>query len=346
MSDVNTQVEFQLSTIIRYLVYIGLIVGFGLVIRDYYDQLENIVTVLQGASWYGIGIAVTLLVGTLIVQAQLFRSLYHLFGLPSSLVRIGSLYLMTRFINVAVPSGGLAGMAPFIQDAKKRDLPQGQIIIINLTYIILWYSAFALFLMIGLIELFIVGQLAWFEVVAGITLFVIIIALIGIVISAGLIPKRLLGMITGLLARYGRYTKRPTDKLLERITAFVDELHAAFDALQYAAPYVWLRLFGLALLNELLNLSVLFTLSWTFNLPFQYGTLVAAYSIGILFFILSPTPGGLGFVEGILLLVFTSLGHTQEGALLLMLSYRGITFWLPFLLGFIVTLLSRLREMT
>ena len=57
--------------------------------------------------------------------------------------------------------------------------------------------------------------------------------------------------------------------------------------------------------------------------------------MSVLFYIVSPTPGGLGFVEGALILVLTSLGVPQAGATVVTLAYRGITFWLPFLLGFV-----------
>jgi hypothetical protein len=53
-----------------------------------------------------------------------------------------------------------------------------------------------------------------------------------------------------------------------------------------------------------------------------------------LFFVMTPTPGGLGFVEGILILVMSSLDVPNESALVITLAYRGLTFWLPFILGF------------
>lgn len=324
-----------------YLFYVLVVLLFGLLIRDYFDQLESIAAVLKHATWYGLVVAVCLLIGSLLTQSQLFRALYKMFGFPSTLSHLWKLYLSTRFINVIFPSGGLAGMAPFIHDAKQRNLPQSNVIVINITYIILWYSAFSVFLIVGLIELFIVGQLVWFEVVAGVTLFIVTILMVGGMVAAYLTPGQLHSFVARLFDGYGRITHHSLPKQRQAALTFINELHTAFDALKEATPHVWLRLFLLAILNELLNLAILFVLSWTFDLPFRYGTLVAAYSIGFLFFILSPTPGGLGFVEGILLLVFKSVGHTQEGALILMLSYRGITFWLPFLLGFGVVATNR-----
>lgn len=338
---VARQRTIQPRHIFMALMYAGMLYAFSYIINEYIDQLGSIVQIMSQATWYGLGLAIILIIAALGVQAHLFQRLYNLFDLPTKLSRIWSLYLITRFVNVAIPSGGLAGMAPFIQDARKRKLPQGKIIIINLTYIILWYSAFALFLTIGLIELFIIGELAWFEVGAGVTLFVMTILLVIGLVTAGFAPLRLKKVIGSVFDVYGRITKRPTRFIRQKSDTFINELNTAFITLKNAERHEWVYLFGFALLNEILYLSVLFVVSWTFKQPFQYGTLVAAYSISILFFILSPTPGGLGYVEGILLLVLGAVGHSEEGAVVIMLAYRGITFWLPFLLGFAVTLTSR-----
>jgi hypothetical protein len=63
--------------------------------------------------------------------------------------------------------------------------------------------------------------------------------------------------------------------------------------------------------------------------------------MGVLFWIVSITPQGIGVVEGTMALVFTSLGIPAERATLIALSFRGLTFWLPLLVGFL--LLRRVR---
>jgi hypothetical protein len=70
-----------------------------------------------------------------------------------------------------------------------------------------------------------------------------------------------------------------------------------------------------------------------FGTEISIGTLVAGFSIGYLFLIVSPTPAGVGFVEGGLTLALTSLSVPLGAAAVITLAYRGITFWLPLLLG-------------
>jgi uncharacterized protein (TIRG00374 family) len=57
-------------------------------------------------------------------------------------------------------------------------------------------------------------------------------------------------------------------------------------------------------------------------------------SIALLFVIVSPTPGGIGIVEGIMTLALNSLRVPLEPAGIITLAYRGLTFWLPFGYGF------------
>ncbi len=58
--------------------------------------------------------------------------------------------------------------------------------------------------------------------------------------------------------------------------------------------------------------------------------------MGMLFLIVSITPQGIGVVEGVMTLVFTSLGVPAAQAAVVSLAFRGLTFWLPLLIGFIL----------
>ena len=59
--------------------------------------------------------------------------------------------------------------------------------------------------------------------------------------------------------------------------------------------------------------------------------------------ILSPVPQGIGVVEGVMALVFASLGVPAGSATVIALAFRGLTFWLPMAAGFL--LLRQLRSL-
>jgi phosphatidylglycerol lysyltransferase len=64
--------------------------------------------------------------------------------------------------------------------------------------------------------------------------------------------------------------------------------------------------------------------------------LVACLSIGVLFWIVAITPQGIGVVEGTMALVLISLGVPAEKSTVIALSFRGLAFWLPLLIGFLL----------
>ncbi len=70
-----------------------------------------------------------------------------------------------------------------------------------------------------------------------------------------------------------------------------------------------------------------------FREPFTAEVLIAAVSIAYLFTIISPTPAGIGFVEGAVTLTLTSLRVPLAAATVIALTYRGFTLWLPVLVG-------------
>jgi uncharacterized protein (TIRG00374 family) len=63
------------------------------------------------------------------------------------------------------------------------------------------------------------------------------------------------------------------------------------------------------------------------------GTLISVFSISYLFLIVSPTPAGIGIVEGAVTLLLRSFGFSLESAAILVLAYRGITYWIPLAVG-------------
>ena len=70
-----------------------------------------------------------------------------------------------------------------------------------------------------------------------------------------------------------------------------------------------------------------------FRQPVPFGQLAIGYGVGTLAWMASPIPAGVGVVEGAMALAFTSLGIAPTRAAVIAITYRGISFWLPFLIG-------------
>jgi hypothetical protein len=89
------------------------------------------------------------------------------------------------------------------------------------------------------------------------------------------------------------------------------------------------------------NLATLLALFGAYGHPAGAELLVIGYAAGVVTAIVAPTPQGMGFVEGALALTFVSLGVPAPVATQVTLAYRGLTFWLPFLVG--IALLRRVN---
>jgi uncharacterized protein (TIRG00374 family) len=69
--------------------------------------------------------------------------------------------------------------------------------------------------------------------------------------------------------------------------------------------------------------------------------LLVAYGLAQVLAVIPITPSGLGVVEGVLIPTLTGFGVAQEAAILGVLGYRLVNFWLPIPIGGIAYLSLR-----
>lgn len=97
---------------------------------------------------------------------------------------------------------------------------------------------------------------------------------------------------------------------------------------------LWM-LFKISLWMHIINLLSLIVIFISFETNFNIIPIFAGYSIGYLFRIISPTPQGIGIVEGVMPYIFHSFGINLALATIVTLIYRVISIWLPALIGFV-----------
>jgi uncharacterized membrane protein YbhN (UPF0104 family) len=88
------------------------------------------------------------------------------------------------------------------------------------------------------------------------------------------------------------------------------------------------------------DISVLWAMFHAFGSPPPFTVIWMAYFVGMLGNLL-PLPGGLGGVEGAMIGAFAAFGVNLDLAVLAVLSYRAIAFWLPTPLGAVAYLQLR-----
>jgi phosphatidylglycerol lysyltransferase len=315
-----------------------LIIAFLWLVVSRVVEIEQLLKTLAEGQWLWVLVAATLQVGYYIFYTAMYQSAFDTVEVKSRIRDLLPVTFASVFVNVAVPTGGTSGQALFVDDAARRGESPARAAVGTLIALIIDFSAFALVLVIGLIYLFIYHDLKNYEVVTSLILFAMVIGLTGLLILGLQHPERLHRWLTWLVSTvnaWSRSFKRPQLMSESWADKNANELSEAAVAI-VAHPGRICRTLAIALAGNVIDLASLYSLFLAFHQPVTLGVLVAGYSIGILFWIVSITPQGIGIVEGMMTLVFTSLGVPAERAAIVSLSFRGLTFWLPLLIGFFV----------
>ena len=320
-----------------------LVILFIWIVVSRFTELEKLVRTLSQGRWQWVGIAALLQVVYYLLYTGLYQSAFYTVEVESRVVELLPVTFASIFLNVAAPSGGASGAALFVDDAVHRGQSGARTTVGTLLVLAADFTSFALVLSAGILYLFLLHDLKIYEIAAAIILVVLTVgltALLGLGLWAPELLRQLLLRLQRIVNRLGVLIKRPG--LLPENWAEKNSGEFTQAALAISThPGRLGRTFLVALAAHSIDLLSLAALFVAFNQPVSPGVLVAGYAMGVLFWIVSITPQGIGVVEGMMALVFTSLGVPAERATLIALSFRGLTFWLPLLVGFL--LLRRLR---
>lgn len=320
----------------RFLFAVLILLGIVFLITRF-GEVQLIWETLQKGDWRFLLLALIVQSLWLINLGATYQSLYHSLGTHDHLKRLIFIALAANFANIVAPSVGMSGMAVFISQARKSGLPVGKVTLAGILFVLVDYAAFLCVLALGLIVLFRRDDLDPPEIIASIVLFLLALCMATLIyigarspVTLGNILARTARIINRLLFPFLRH-----DYLSEnRAHEFAQEVSDGLDALRSDQRSLLTPLLH-GLFNKFLLILILACVFFAFKVPISIGTVVAGFSVGYLFMIVSPTPAGIGFVEGAMTLVLSSFYIPLSIAAVLALAYRGFTFWYPLLLGFL-----------
>lgn len=299
-----------------------------------FGELESIVRTLQQGNIWFILLAVLIQIGWLLLAGLLLQSLYRVLDMQETIYRLSLLSAATTFVNIIAPSIGMGGLAFFISHAVRSGQSAGKVTIVNMLWLFLDYVAFMFVLALGLIVLFRRNDLDTTELAASGVMFAIAGGL-GFLLYLGSRSADKLGNVLAWLARWINRVAQPfihrTYLNEARAHEFAQEMAADLQSLRERYYSLVIPLLY-ALLSKALLMCVLVAGFIAFKVPFSAGTIIGGFAIAYLFLIVSPTPAGVGIIEGVMPLALSSLRVPWSQAVVITLAYRGITFWIP--LGF------------
>ena len=110
-------------------------------------------------------------------------------------------------------------------------------------------------------------------------------------------------------------------KVADRITMLVNNRRTLWAAFSFAA------------LNWLADAACLWVFIWSFGHVISPIDLLVAYGLANILAAIPITPGGLGIIEGVLIPTLVGFGVPHSQAILAVLAYRLVNFWIPIPVG-------------
>ncbi len=318
----------------KLLIIVVLFLGIAVVAISF-SELETIMLTLQKAHLGFFILAIIIQFIWFLTTGRMYQSVYHLLGLDESVTTLSRIATAANFINVVAPTAGVGGIALFAAEARRRGHPAGRVTVAAALFLLLDQAAFLCVLSLGLIILVRRNNLGAGEISASFLLLCIAISYTFVLYLGYRSEEKLGNLLAKIVRGVNRLVKffRKEEYLSEtRAHEFAHEVSEGFSGLteqpsSLVRPVMW------GILDKALLMGVLVSSFLSFEVPFSADTIIAGFSIAYLFLIVSPTPSGIGIVEGLMPLALTSLGVVWSQAVVITLTYRTVTFWIPFGIG-------------
>lgn len=231
-----------------------------------------------------------------------------------------------------------SGVVLFLDDAVRRGESGARVAAAAVLVRVSDFVTFALLLAAAFGYLWGHHDLQAYELVAGGGLLLVIAGWSALLLLAVARPswlERLLARVQRAVGWGAAKVRRESPLAADWATRSTAEYVAA-GRLCTRRPLALAPIFGLAMLAHLVDLGCVAALFRAFGEPVAPGALLAGFCIGVLFWIVALTPQGIGVVEGTMALVYASLGTPAATATAIALAFRGLTFWLPLAVGFVL----------
>lgn len=318
----------------NFIIAVVILLGVVFIIFNF-SELQSIIGTIQDGNLRYIFLALALEVVYLLNVTGSYQAIYKALGLNEKPDRLFLMAASANFVNVVAPSGGMGGLGIFLSEARRNKYSSARVTVAGALIVLFDYLGFLTLLGLGLIVLFRRDNLNSPEIIASFLMLLLAFSWTGM-LYLGMRSARSLGRLLARFAIVINTILKPfiRRKYLseKRAFAFAHDVSEGLNYIRYKPLNLILPAF-LGLTSKIVLMVILAVIFLAFNAQFTSGTIVAGFSLGYLFWIISPTPSGIGFVEGALTLGLTSLQVPLGTAAVIALVYRGVTFWFPMVIG-------------
>ncbi|HTR55095.1 MAG TPA: lysylphosphatidylglycerol synthase transmembrane domain-containing protein [Kofleriaceae bacterium] len=284
------------------------------------SQVVAFARIVEHARPWWVALGCVLQLGTYVVQGEVWRVVGRRSGTRLSIVAATELSLVKLFIDQALPSGGLSGAVTIAQALQNRGMTEAAAIATVVIDTVTYYLAFLIALAAAMLLAAGAGHASLLIAAAAIAVAAFAIAAVVTILrlADGRPPT------VRVLQRAG-FVRRTFDIVRKADRALVHDRHTRRAATMLQLGIIVLDAATVVVLVHAMGSGV--SLAGVF----------ASYMISSVFRTLGILPGGLGSFEAASVLTLRAIGVPTAAALSATLIYRGLSFWLPMVPGFVAS---------
>ncbi|MDR3316129.1 MAG: flippase-like domain-containing protein [Coriobacteriales bacterium] len=297
------------------------------------DQLLELGQTMEGGDLIPLVFAVALQFGKYISQSYAYAEAFAVVGESTRARTMLPLVFGSYFVNVIAPSFNTAGVMLVIDSARKRGVPAGRATSAALLMQISVITGFIVIMCVGFTILQLAGRLSvlWFM------LGMVVVFFAGVMVTILYMGRRNPDILTGLLRPLERLVNHLSQRFRKgrEVRPWVDNVVESFsEAAGNIRSHPWqsTRVFLFSILASTFELACFCCVGVAFGLSEPHA-LVGGYVIATLFSWIAITPQGVGVVEAMIVFGLAAYKVGATTATAIALTYRGIVFWMPFVIG-------------
>ncbi len=345
------------------------------------DQLVQLAEAIQTGSPLFIILAVLAQLGKYFAQGFGFRACFDTVGEKITFKTGLSLVFGTFFVNTIAPSLNLAGTSLVVDTAHKQGISAGKatsaallmqlcidsgftcIMILTFTVLSLTVGLDPGWLALGMLAIVLVGGLVTVMVLGGVRpdLVVRVLRPVERLVNRILVKfkresmgpwlERTVESFSGASTLIVKRPKKTVNRILvkfkrESMGPWLERTVESFSGastLIVKRPKKTLKAFACSLTASLFEITCFAMAGLAFGVQ-SPEPLICGYVVATLFAMISFTPQGVGVVEAACVVAFGLFGIDGASALVVVMVYRGIVFWMPFLIGAVVIQLGARKK--
>jgi uncharacterized protein (TIRG00374 family) len=281
-----------------------------------------------------LGVAVE--TASIAAYVTLYRSLLRAEHAEVPWLAAGRGVMSAFLISHVLPGGAAAGTVMNVRTMEREGVPARRTGLALVLAVILSDIALALIFLAGIVYSLAKQHLPAGYIAAAVVVLPIGAILIGVVFLLAFrrdLGARAMHRIARILHRF--IHRIDPDSLARSAEELADEARSALSGRRFLVAM------GLALANWLLDIFVLYLFFLALGHHQHFGALLVAYAVANMAAAIPLTPAGLGFVEATLIGVSVAFGAPRQIAVVAVLGYRLVNFWLPLPVGLAAYIHSR-----